>query len=75
MFLNFDDTMGYPLTETDEIEHIICVIMEQDYSFIAGLKRFCRKGEHVVSSELNQIHDMETFTPVDVSKISKNDWE
>ena len=44
--------------------------MVQKYSLKAGFKSFGEKGEHEVSSELTHIHNMETLTPLESSKLS-----
>jgi hypothetical protein len=43
------------------------------YSIKAGLKHFGKKGESAVTKELKQLHDMETFKPVDGSKLTKEE--
>ena len=35
-----------------------------------GLNKFGDSGEEVVVEELNQLHDMETFFPVDPNELS-----
>ena len=47
--LNFECTLGSPVTETDESEQIIGIIMTHQYILKSGLKRFGNKGERVVS--------------------------
>ena len=55
------------INEAEYIEHIIGIIMDKTCSLKVGLERFGEKGEHAVSSELTQLHDMYYFhlsTPV-----------
>ena len=47
--------------------------MAQQYSLKSGLKRFDENGEHVVTSELEQLHEMDTFVPLDANKPTKKD--
>ena len=47
--------------------------MDQKYILKAGLKHFSEKWGYLVSSELTQLHDMETFTPLNSSKIYSKD--
>ena len=70
MFLDSEYTMGSKVTETDEIEHILGIIMKQKYSSKDGLNSFGERGEHGVSSELNQLHNMETFLTIDSINLS-----
>ena len=44
IFLNSDNNMGYPLTENDEIKHMIGMIMAQQYSLKPGLRHFVKRG-------------------------------
>jgi hypothetical protein len=43
----------------------------QQYSIKAGLRKFGVKGEKAVSKELQQLHDMVTFFPLDPSTITR----
>ena len=50
--------------------------MEQQYSLKSGLRRFGGNGGHPVTSDLAQLHEMETFTPLDANKLTnKNNAE
>ena len=46
--------------------------MAQHFSARAGLKRFDDRGEKAVSKELNQLHNMQTYDPVDPKDLTKN---
>ena len=48
MLLNYEDTMGNTVEETDEIEQIIGIIMAQKYRVKEGLKNFVERGEDTV---------------------------
>ena len=44
--------------------------MDQQYILKEGLKRFGGNGEYAVTSELEQLQKMETFTPLDANKLT-----
>ena len=44
--------------------------MDQHYILNVGLKRFGVKGEHVVTSEIKHLHDMETFEHLNANKLT-----
>ena len=73
MLLIYGDTLGYIRTEEDKIEQALGVIMGQQYSLKAGLKLFGEKGEHAVTSELDKLHDIETFATLNDNKLTKKD--
>ena len=73
MLLNYGDTLGSTRTKEDEIQQVLGVILDQQYSIKAGFKRFGERGEHAVTSELYQLQDMETFEPLDDNKPTKKD--
>ena len=49
--------------------------MDQQYILTAGLKRFGGEGVHELTSELDQLHCMETFAPLNANKLTKKDRE
>ena len=73
MLLNYGDNLGYTRTKEDEIEQVLWVIMYKQYSLKAGLKLFGEKGEHAVTSELDKLHDIETFATLNDNKLTKKD--
>ena len=50
--------------------HIINMILTQ-YSLKARLRKFKGKVKKAVTKELQQLHDMETFYPVDAKKTNQ----
>ena len=55
----------------DEIcEHIVGLIMAQQYTLKKGLELFGEKAEEAAIKELQQIHDMDTYTPMDPKTLS-----
>ena len=53
------------MTQTEVNSRLLGVAMLQQFSIKAGLKHFGKKGEEAVTSELTQMHDMQTYIPVD----------
>ena len=47
--------------------------MYQQYSLKEGLKRFGEKGKYEVNSDLEDLHKMETFEPLNANKFNKED--
>ena len=57
---------------TDDLrDHILGVIMVQQFSLRAGINKFGDKATTSVSKELQQIHDMGTYKPVNPDKMTK----
>ncbi|KAL7509413.1 hypothetical protein ACHAXN_008345, partial [Cyclotella atomus] len=55
----------------EEWEEYAFGIALQQYSIKAGLRKFGIRGERAVSKELQQLHDMVTFFPLDPSTIMR----
>ena len=49
--------------------------MDQQYSLKSGLKRFGEKREHEVTSDIDRLHGMETFAPLDANEPTKKNRE
>ena len=71
MLLNYGDILGSTRTEEEKREKVIEFIMSQQYSIKADLKLFGGKGVHAVTSELEQLHEMETFSPLGANNLTK----
>ena len=57
---------------TDDLrDHILGVIMVQQFSLRAGINKFGDKATTSVSKELQKIHDMGTYKPVNPDKMTK----
>ena len=56
-----------PLSELEVTGHVLGVVMTQHCSLKAGIKTFAKDVEVAVTKELSQLHDINTFTPVDGS--------
>ena len=73
MLLNYIYTLLSTRTKEYEIKQILGVIMAQHNSLKAGLKRFWEKGKHAVTLDIEQLHEMETLTPLNANKQTNND--
>ncbi len=69
--LNLIDEKCAPIDEYDLDEHIIGLIMAHQYSMKKGIKLFGEKIEKATLKEIKQIHDMDTYTPMDSTKLTK----
>jgi hypothetical protein len=67
-----DVSNAKPVDREDWMDWALDVALMQ-YSIKAGLKKFGERGEAAVTKELKQLHDMETFFPVDASTLTKQD--
>ena len=61
------------ITEIDQAYHVIGVALVEAHSLRKGLKLFGQDGGNAVQKEMQQHHDMETYSPVDPSTLSYND--
>ena len=71
--MHFQQAMATNPLDTAEarIEHMTGAIMMQQHFFQRGLRLFGKKGEAAVEKELNQMHDMQAYTPIDASTLSE----
>ena len=70
--INVEDAESmYAMDDEDAMMHVLGVVMIQQFSLNKGLKRFGKQGEEAATKELTQIHDMDTFFPVDPSTLSR----
>ena len=60
------------MTEEEVQKHILSNVMVQQFSLNAGLKCFGERGTAAITKELKQLHDMETYIPVDAKSLSKH---
>ena len=76
-FLNvdFSDNAENPpaMTEEEINTHIIGVVLVEQYNMKKGLELFGDRGEKEVTKELQNIHDMNTYKPMDASMLSYQD--
>lgn len=59
-----------PMTEEDKDEHILGMILAQQFMMHVGLKKFGDRGEKAVTKELTQLHDLVAFLPVKADELS-----
>ena len=62
---NEDTPCPTAMSEEQSGAHIVGVVLAQQYSPKKGPELFGQKADAAVNKELSQIHDMETYEPVD----------
>ena len=71
MNLNVPEDANYrKFTETDQILLILGVAMIQTHGLHKSIKLFGQEARNAVQKEMQQHHDMETYIPVDPSKLT-----
>ena len=71
--VQIDEDISREFRPEDDLEYVLGVALVQTYSLAQGLKLFGSKAEEATTKELTQLHDMETFIPVDGNKLSYED--
>ena len=61
------------MTKAEKEEHIIGVALIQQYFFNKRIRKFGEKGEEAVKKEFTQMHDMETFVPVNPATLTQKE--
>ena len=61
------------LTEEQLDDHIMGVILAQHFSLKKGIPLFGDKAEQATTEELQAIHDMGTYEPLDASKLTRDE--
>jgi len=56
---------------TSEVEDYVIHVIITQYSLKAGMKIFEERGEKATMKKLKQLHDMQTFQPVDGNELSR----
>ena len=62
-----------PPTETQAEDHTMGVVFAQQYTLKKGIKTFGDRAEEATTKELKQIHDMGTYQPLNVTKLTKKE--
>ena len=57
-------------TVTDQLLHVLGVAMMQVHGLHKGIELFGQEARNAVQKEMQQHHDMETYIPVDLSKLT-----
>ena len=75
LHFNFNGDAACPtaMSEEQSDAYIVRVILAQQYSLEKGLELFGEKADAAVNNELTQIHDMETYEPVDPKTMTYED--
>ena len=55
--------------------HVLGVAMIQKFSLKKGLNKFGTRGENSVTKYLNQLHDMQTYFPLESKTLTKEQQE
>ena len=61
------------LTEEQLDDHIMGVILAQHFPLKKGIALFGDKAEQATTEELQAIHDMGTYEPLDASKLTRDE--
>ncbi len=69
--LNLIDKEFEPMDTYDVDKHIVGLIMAHQYSMKKGIELFGERAEKALLKELKRIHDMDTYTPMDHSKLTR----
>ncbi len=70
--INFTLDGAQKVPKEDVNTHVLEVIMAQQFSLHAGLKKFGDKAKEAVTKELAQIHEIGTYTPMNPYKMTAN---
>ena len=68
--INVSPELLAKISKEDVESHVLGIIMVQQFSLRAGINKFGDKATELVSKELQQIHDMGTYEPVDLDKMT-----
>ena len=69
--INVDDTKINSMSKDAAVEYMVEYIMIQQYNLKKGLRIFVERVKKAVKTESTQLHEMETFIPIDTNKITK----
>ena len=62
--------MNKYMTKEERDNHMICTVKKK-YALKIGINKFKEQGESAVTKEPTKLHNLETFAPVDATKITK----
>ena len=54
----------------DQLLHVLGVAMIQAHGLHKGIELFGQEARNAVQKEMQQHHDMETYIPIDLSKLT-----
>ena len=73
MNLDHGDQEIESFDKEDINEHILGLIMTLQYTLKKGIELFGEKAEEAAVKELKQIHNMDTYMPIDLKTLSKEE--
>ena len=74
MNINVPEDANYrKFTETDQLLHVLGFAMIQAHGLHKGIKLFGQEARNATQKEMQQRHDMETYIPVDPSKLAHDE--
>ena len=59
------------MTEGDLLRHVFGVVMLNYFSIKSGINRYGEAGKQAVDKELQQLHGMDTYEPMDPDKFTR----
>ncbi len=68
--INVTPKVSAKISKDDVEAHVLGIIMVQQFSLRAGIKQFGDKATKSISKELQQIHDMGNYEPMDSDKMT-----
>ena len=69
--MNLSNVTRAKISEEQIAEHVLGVVMVQQFSLKAGMAKFGDCTKTAVTKELTQLHDMETYVPMDPKKMTR----
>ena len=69
--MNVSDSSTMVMSEEDTVMHVLEVVMIQTFSLKKGLNNFVTRGENSVTKELTQLHDMQTYFPLESNTLDR----
>ena len=60
-------------TEEQLDDHIMGVVMAEHFPLKKGIRLFGDKAEDATTTKLRAIHDMDTYEPLDASKLTRDE--
>ena len=68
--MELQDELAQSNIDDHAVIYIVGVIMAQQYSLQKGLKRFGKEEKKAAMSELTQLHDVQTYYPVQAHELT-----
>ena len=71
--MNLNDAASHEMSQSEINLHVLHTVLDQQSSLKARLTKFGGTGKKAGSIELQQLHDMETYVPVDPMSLTKEE--